>query len=54
MTDANRAALKALVVQRDAMEREILDIQEALSADNLVSGGNTPIVDREGFPRSRH
>ena len=51
MTDANRAALKALVVQRDAMEREILDIQEALSADNL-GGVNTPIVDREGFPRA--
>jgi 26S proteasome non-ATPase regulatory subunit 9 len=48
---ADTAALKALIKQKDEMEREIAEISEALSADNL-GGVSTPLVDAEGFPRA--
>ena len=47
----DRAALKELILQKDAMEKEIMDLNEALSADNL-GGANTPVCDAEGFPRA--
>ena len=43
--------LRALMDQKDAMEKEIVDISEALSADNL-GGVSGPLVDAEGFPRA--
>ena len=50
MTD-QRAALKALMLQKDAIEKEILDISEALTADNL-GGATGALVDGEGYPRA--
>ena len=47
----DRAALKTLIAQKDAMEKEMLDLNEALSASNL-GGVSTPVIDAEGFPRA--
>jgi 26S proteasome non-ATPase regulatory subunit 9 len=46
-----RAALKALMAQKDAIEQEIIDISEALSADNM-GGATGALVDGEGYPRA--
>lgn len=46
-----REALRALILEKDAMEKEIMDLNEALSTDNL-GGVSTPVVDAEGFPRA--
>ena len=47
----DRDALKALIVQKDAMEREIMEISDALEANNM-GGVRAPLVDAEGFPRA--
>jgi 26S proteasome regulatory subunit N4 len=45
------AGLRQLMEQKDALEREILDISDALTASNL-GGISGPLVDTEGFPRA--
>ena len=45
------SALRDLMAQKDVWEREIIDISEALSADNM-GGPSGPLVDAEGFPRA--
>ena len=47
----DRAELRALIQQKDEMEKEIMDLNDALTADNL-GGVGTPVIDGEGFPRA--
>lgn len=47
---ATREALKALANKREALEAEMLAIQEKLDA--LGVGVSGPLVDSEGFPRA--
>lgn len=51
MQTSDREALKALIRQKDELEKEILDISEALSAENL-GGASGALVDNEGYPRA--
>ena len=46
-----REELLALNRERSALEKEMLDLTEALQAGNM-GGISTPLVDREGFPRA--
>ena len=43
--------LRALLDEKDALERQIVDISEALAAENL-GGVSGPLIDAEGFPRA--
>lgn len=47
----DRVALRELILKKDAIEREIVDLSEALEANNL-GGVSAPLVDAEGFPRA--
>ena len=46
-----REELLALNREREALEKEMLDLTEALQAGNM-GGVSTPLVDSEGFPRA--
>ena len=48
----DRETLKALIAQKDAIEREIMEVSDALSSSTNLGGVETPLVDREGFPRA--
>ena len=47
----DRAALRALILQKDEIEKQIMDLNDALSCDNM-GGTSTPVIDAEGFPRA--
>ena len=49
--EANRLATTSLIAQKDAIEKEIGEIVEALSASNM-GGTSGALVDSEGFPRA--
>ncbi len=46
-----REALVALNREREALEKEMVDLTEALQAGNM-GGVSTPLVDADGFPRA--
>ncbi|KAL1522586.1 hypothetical protein AB1Y20_017571 [Prymnesium parvum] len=46
-----RAELRALIDQKDALERQIMEISDALTAQNM-GGVSGPLVDPQGFPRA--
>jgi 26S proteasome non-ATPase regulatory subunit 9 len=49
--EAQRAALKRLIAQKEALEKEIVDLSDALTADNM-GGVKAKLTDAEGFPRA--
>jgi 26S proteasome non-ATPase regulatory subunit 9 len=51
MSASDREALKALILQKDDLERQIVEISEALQASNM-GGASGALVDGEGFPRA--
>ena len=46
---ADREALKALILRKDELEKQILDASEAVSAENM-GGASGALVDSEGYP----
>ncbi|KAL3909161.1 MAG: hypothetical protein SGPRY_009526, partial [Prymnesium sp.] len=44
-------ALRELMERKDAVERQIVEISEALAAENM-GGVSGPLVDAQGFPRA--